>query len=225
MEGSFGFRYCLLLLTVSEVFAGNSDCLSFGYWYSSDYRYDPYLYLKYEEALIKNHSQLEELRATFISGPPRTVDLTVHISAVNLTNTSCDDSFLYDPTFCSTSQHTWSSRDECPLYVTLKYTPKCGIKIEQLPYFPILYVSLMHGSFTGFHFPLYLKFYMAEHNYEYLKYFFFCYRNFYKIQIELNLEYLRCNPSCDSTQRVLSDMLSWVSSFDRMAISSFIVMA
>ena len=211
MEGPFGFLYCLLLLAVSQVFAENSDCFDFGYWYSSDNSNDPHLYLKYEEALIKDHSQLEELRAAFISDTPHYVDLNVHMSAVILTNTSCGSNNFENPTFCSTSQYTWASCTECPLQVKLAYTPNC-MKIEQqLPNFAVLFVSLMHGSSTGFHWPLYLKLYIAENFYDAFNYYYSCYDTTYTNTIELNLDYLGCNPSCDSTQRVLSDMLSWVS--------------
>ena len=206
------FRYCLLLFTVSQVVAGNSDC-SYLSGFFSDHSYDSYLYLKYEEALIKDHSQLEELRTTFISVPLHYLHLPVYMSAVNLINTTgCDnDTWFYSPTFCPTSQHTWSLCKHCPLQVTLEYTTKCSM-YEELPFYAIVYASLMHATFTSFYWPLNIRI-LTERDLEYFDYFYSCYEKVQDKEIELNLDdlSLRCNPSCSLTQQVLSDMLSWVS--------------
>ena len=208
MEGSFGFR-CLLLFTVSQVVAGNSFCYNNMQLFST-YLSDPYLYLKYEEALLKDHYHLEELRATFISTSPRYVNLFVILSAESLNNTYCDNN-ISNPTFCSTSQHTWALCSECSPLIALEYTAKCTIDKKELLFYAIAFVSFMHGSFTGVYLPFYKKIRTGHFN-DYLNYFHSCYEKNYTQQIELNL---RCNPSCDSTQQILSDVLSWVSNFDR----------
>ena len=150
MVGYFGFCSCLLLLAVSQVVGLNRECHnSFLY----DYHPDPYLYLKYEEALIKDHSQLEELRVDFITYLPQFVDLYVkNMSAVYVTNISCS-SHNYTihtdkPTFC-VSQHTWGLCNDCVVEVNLEYKMKCRIDNEGLIFFSIVYVSLIHGSLTA----------------------------------------------------------------------------
>ena len=191
MAGSFGFRYCLLLLAVSQVVGRNSDCYN-------DYRPDPYLYLKYEEALVKKHGQLEELRAIFISDPPRYVYLFVDVSVINVTNRSCDNTTAKH-TFCASQNTSWELCNNL-LMTILEYKTECS---KNTVLYPILYVSLLHGSLTTIYWSLLeIK----------KKHFVSCYGAIFK-QIELKLDKLKCNPSFHSMQRVLSEMFSWVSNF------------
>ena len=84
MAGSFNFRWFVLLLAiaVSQVAAQINICNNCSF----PYFFDTYLYVKYEEALIKDHYHLEELRAAFINSLPCVfVELSVGMSSVALT--------------------------------------------------------------------------------------------------------------------------------------------
>ena len=152
MAGSFDFCSFLLVLAidVSQVAAQTCDDCSLPY-------FDAYLYVKYEEALIKDHYHLEELRAAFITSLPCiVVELSVGMSSANLTDQDCDnDDFVgfYPPTFCASS-HTWGLCGNCSLDMTVDYAEKCSSVTDDQIYTSVLYASLLHGSLFAAYFPL-----------------------------------------------------------------------
>ena len=90
MYGSVHFRYWLLLMMACPAAMKTSEnCpdISNGPPYFNRLYYN--LYTKLEEALIKNHGALNNLRAGLVSTKTIPLNFDVRIEAVNVTNVSC----------------------------------------------------------------------------------------------------------------------------------------
>ena len=208
----FIFHFALLLLAVSPVVTQTSNiCNDYYNKYYFFPEYYSYLYLKFEEALIKDHKQLEELRTTFMSSSAAvSVNLYTSISAMNVANNTCDFYSWYQkpetPTFCPAwTSYSWDICDNCNLDMTLVQKKFSRLKLaanEQNIYEIITFVYLMHGSLLPVSWPTYLLF-----NEEYNS----IGNGNGEENIELKLDNLICNPTCALTQCVLSEIFSWVS--------------
>ena len=156
------FRCFLLLLAVSQV--ASRECVD---WSDSSDCYS-YFYLKFEEALIKDHSQLEGLRTTFISfSADAVIEFVVGMSAVNLADIYCDNTYFDGrqgiPTFCNSSQN-WGLCNNCNLDMRLQQKQKFTATEQQIFYL-ILHTSIIHGN-SLFYWPLYATI-LSEDEYDY----------------------------------------------------------
>ena len=220
MAGFFSFRVTLLLLTVVSFVVQTStlhrDYCNHHALYIDDYSY---LYLKLEEALIKDHKHLEKLRTIFISSSVTfSIVLNINMSALKITDTPCNN-YYYEPsythTFCH-GQHQLSLCIDCSLDIKLIQETLNSVmlavtedNIDGL----ILYLSITHGSLFSIYWPLYtsaisfIKY--GANNYDYTNILFA--KDEYKIELKLAMDNQVCNPSCALTNCVLFKMLSWVS--------------
>ena len=99
--------------------------------------------------------------------------------------------------------------------MTVDYAKKCSSATEHQINTSILYASLLHGSLFAAYFPLDVKILLKD-TYEYE-----C-ESCFKQHIQLDLDELRCNPSCYLTSGVLSGMFSWVCSFLDIKVQHFV---
>ena len=211
MVNSFIFHFALLLFAVSPVFTQTSNiCNDYYNKHHSFPEYYSYLYLKFEEALIKDHKKLEEIRTTFMSSSAA-VSLNIHanMSAVNVANNVCDyfgrDQIHDTPTFCPAGPHNWSLCYDCSLDMTLVQKEFSSLKLaatEMSIFQLITYVFLIYSNYMPLYWPTSTHIVLFDEEK------IFPNRNG---NIELKLDNLTCNPSCDLTQCVLSEMFSWVS--------------
>ena len=210
------FCFALLRLAVSPVVAQTSNlCSDYVYplyeYVQVDYNWDDYYYsyffLKFEDALIKDHKQLEELRPIFMKSAAVSVNLHASMSAKDVTN---DINCPYDDnlTFCLTAPHRWDICDYCSLHnMTLVQTELKLAATEQSIFQLMIYVCFIHGSLLPTYWPIsFGNFWPFERD---------RIRNGEHI-IELKLDNLTCNPPCPLTQCVLSDMFIWVSFYVHM---------
>ena len=209
---SFIFHFALLLLAVSPVVIQTSNiCNDYYNKYYFFPEYYSYLYLKFEEALIKDHKKLEELRTAFMSSSAAvSVYLYTSMSVMNVANNTCDFYSWYQKpeilTFCpAETSSSWDICNDCYLYsmklVQKKFSSLKLAATEQNIFKLITFVSLIHGSVVSAYWPAYVNTLVVHGEYN-----FFSNRN-----IGLKLDNLTCNPSCALTQCVLSELFSWVS--------------
>ena len=212
MVDTFIFRFALLLLAVSPVVGQTSNICNF-YYSNSDIfietNYYSYLFFKLEEALIKDHKQLEELRTTFMSSSAAlSLDIDASMSAKNVVNNICDyarDRKHDTLTFCPAGPHNWGLCNNCSLYMTLVQKQFSSLKLtatEMSIFQLITYICLMHGSLLGVYWPNYIFSFLLDEEYIFKT---------VRHKIRLKLDSLTCNPSCALTQCVVSEMFSWVS--------------
>ena len=164
------------------------------------------VYLKFEEALIKNKDALEELRASFISPDISSVVFELNIEVKNLTSTAgCG---VYDgyPAFCR-SDAGWVLCEDClpqgTTFFQFRYIPHIHDKLKteknkQTITQSIAVLSLIHGSLLSIYVPYY---YLPSYPFESQNEIF---------TLRLEAANWTCNPSCLLTKCVMSELLSWV---------------
>ena len=157
------------------------------------------LYLKFEEALLRNRTQLERLRAGFLSDDSLSVFFSVEFLVHNVSSNPTEDH-----TFCPSH---WQLCDDCsPFGLTYEFRPQAlssleqeekEQKIDQL----ITVLSLMHGSLLSLYAPYYNEF--GDYGNDYSSQFY----------LQLKMDNLSFNPTCQLTKCVVSNLLSWVRPF------------
>ena len=167
----------------------------------------PYLYSTFEDALLKSHSYLEELRTIFLSSDTIPVDLTLGLLALNVTNSNREwcFSYPYSPTFCPPlyPHGMWSVCDNCSLSMRFIQETLRNVDLEDSKEkisSSIAFTSLLHGYLLSLYMPFYI-FIAGDYD---------SYNDDIQQGIGFNMETLLCNPSCALTQCVLSQLLSWV---------------
>ena len=202
------FCFALLRFAVSPVVAQTSNlCSDYIYplydyvndnW--DDYHYS-YFFLKFEDALIKDHKQLEVLRPIFMNSAAVSVDLHASMSAMDVMyDNNCPNG---DSTFCQTAPHRWDICGHCSLNnMTLVQTELKLAATEKSILELMIYVCFIHGSLLPAYWPISFEpnFWLLEGDRN---------RNGEHI-IEIKLDNLTCNPPCALTRCVLSEMFIWV---------------
>ena len=205
MASSSIFHFTLLLLAVSPVVAQTSNICNDYYNKHHSFPEYSYLYLKFEEALIKDHKQLEEIRTTFMSSSA-VVSLNIHanMSAVNVANSTCDyigrDQTPDTLTFCPAGPHNWGLCYYCSLDMTLVQKEFSSLKLAatEMSIFQIItYVFLIYSNYLPVYWPTSTDIVLFDEEKIFLPH-----RN--GENIKLKIDSLTCNPSCDLTQCVLS---------------------
>ena len=159
-----------------------------------------YLYLKLEEALIKDQKILDSLRAGFISMSENSViNIDVILEVVNGTNKPCDGDLYnqsHEKTFNANSidSSMWELCDWEELSFEFVQAKNYNFKIGS----NIIWLSLVHGGITSL-FSVVNIIFNSELNSP---------RHFY---LTLRINELKCNPSLLLTKCVLSELFSWVS--------------
>ena len=196
--------YWLLLIMICPVATKTEDCPDHtGYYvYLHEYPYfNQYnLYLKFEEALVKDHSALEDLRARFVSTETVPVVFIMNLEVVNVTNIACG-AYEYTPALCLSSDLKWHLCSPRPL--SFRFTSQTASKLQSEQRIKevdksIKLLSLIHGNMPSIYLPYYNVFTSV-----------FDYEGEFTLSLKINN--LTCNPSYQLTKCALSELLSWVS--------------
>ena len=197
--------YLLLLIMICPAATKTEDCpdhIGYDYLYEYPYFTQPYynLYLKFEEALIKDHSALEQLRAGFVSTETIPVIFDVNLEAVNVANIVCG-TYNDAPALCSFSDLEWHLCSPWPLRFSFSsQTAQSEWRMKEVDK-SITMLSLIHGNMPSIYLPYYNVFTNVI-NYEIAD---------SEFTLNLKMNNLTCNPSYQLTKCVLSELLSWVS--------------
>ena len=208
----------LLLLTcpsTTQQPPSNQECVKSGpLFQNAPY---PYLYRKFETALIKNHTFLDNIRTLFIS----TAGMEVAFFAVKFEvdhgeNVSCAADSSPNKSFCNSDSPDYSWK-LCPAVVNdddnIRFSFSKALFNFEFSFLTWLY--LLHGNLLQV---------VLDYE-EYIAYPILIKEYYYDdidpIPLTLKIEELNCNPSFPFLRCVLSELLSWVS-YNRK-IASYII--
>ena len=177
----------------------------------------PYLYRKFETALIKKHTFLDNIRTYFISTGMEYAILAVKVEVDRGENVSCAADSSPNKSFCNSDSPDYSWK-LCPAVVNdddnIRFRfSKALFNSEN---FFLTWLCLLHGNL--------LQFVLDYEGYI----FFLTFKGYYyddydPIPLTLKIEELNCNPSFPFVKCVLSELFSWVS-YNRK-IASYIIIS
>ena len=208
MVGHFYVCGSLLLLlarpsTPQEV---SKECVKPGPWFE-DAPY-PYLYRKFETALIKNRTVLDNIRALFITG--KDMDYTtfaIKFEVDHGENVSCAADISPNKAFCNSdsADYIWKL---CPLdgdgnFQFVLFMASLNVQTPLL----LLWLGSLHGNLLQL--AMDMQEYIEESHLSFTDGYY--YDDFGLIYLTLKIEELNCNPSFSFVKCVLSELLSWVS--------------
>lgn len=188
----------------------NQECVKPGPWFE-DAPY-PYLYRKFETALIKNRTVLDNIRTLFIT--EEGMDYTtfaIKFEVDHGENVSCAADISPNKAFCNfdLAENNWKL---CPAVVngddgSIQFVFLKALSNSKLA-FSLFWLSALHGNVLQFVI-LELQDIIVTHELIFLKDYYFDPAS--PISITLKIEELNCNPSYPFVKCVLSELLSWVS--------------
>ena len=218
MDSSECFRHLILLLLVYPAVTKNkANCPIIHHSSYFPPNEPPYfesgyssIYLKFEEALVKDHDVLEKLRASFISLDTNPIVFTIDSIVVTFTNDQLCRVYAGNPAFRPSWDNTWVLRDDCinsnsfPSQLEFRSQALNNLGNEQnnqITTQSIAVLSLIHGSLLSIYVPYYYlpRYPMVEGVNEFT--------------LNLEASNLTCHPSCLLTQCILSELISWVGIF------------
>ena len=167
----------------------------------------PYLYRKFETALINNHTFLDDIRTYFISTPGMEfATFAVKVEVDHGENISCAADSSPNKAFCNSDSpdYNWKL---CPAVVNDDediqfFFSTASVNIE---YYFLTWLCLLHGNLLQF--VIYCEWYIVTPT----LFTGYYYDDYDPIPLTLKIEELKCNPSFPFVKCVLSELLSWVS--------------